>query len=114
MFSFLFLNRGVIAANKRMWWNDQASYILTPVNYVKPTTPTSTVTDKKVTSEETTPPDDKTKPPSDKGEEDDYDYSGDDGDDSGASTYLGMNIAYMIIFKYKSTDLPCRIAQAMD
>ena len=73
-----------------MWWNDQVSYILTPIDYVEPTTAVSTVADTKVTTEETTSPDDKTKLPTDKSEEDDYDYD----DDSGASNHLGNNVGW--------------------
>ena len=81
-----FLRRGVIAANKKMWWNDQASHILVPVDYVDPTTTApSTVGDTSVFTKESTSSDEKTKSPPEKDDSYDDDYS----DDSSASEHLG-------------------------
>ena len=82
-----FPRRGVIAANKKMWWNNQASDILVPVDYVEPTTTaSSTVGDTSVFTQESTSSDEKTKSPPEKDDSYDDDYSD---DSSSASKHLG-------------------------
>ena len=82
-----FPRRGVIAANKKMWWNNQASDILVPVDYVEPTTTaSSTVGDTSMFTQESTSPDEKTKSPPEKDDSYDDDYSD---DSSSASKHLG-------------------------
>ncbi len=98
MMLVLFVCRGVIASNKNMWWNDQSSYILTPVGFVDTTTEMTTTNQVSNITQESNRPANATKSPS---PEDDGDNKN-EGTSGSSSSFSGWQ-KQLFFFSFSTT-----------